>query len=398
MTIRITGNTFSRKEEFKDFGGAWNGDLKAWEFRDGTNVDRWRGIPGLVITGPEPKPAPEREPRKERKPRPEREDDDEWLKRFQQFRHDQDHPPHGTQAPAVHGNDITYLNAFTPKNPPMFAGFASFPDLIEFVEAIPASISEQRSQNRNTGWTEGRAEWAGTSSMPAAIDLARNGWRKGTGLALEAGEIITGDHATQRVRHYAVAGGRVNVGRMLAGNPLHMVSRPHREGRKVITLFVQTWMSAAISAENAIIRAASVAAIADVLQSHGYSCEIVAVGTSTAGSGGRGLGAQVATVVKAAGEPMNIENVVFALGHPSMLRRFMFAVCAVEPRLERFWSGMGGQIDAFDPDDLAPGQYYIPKLLMGDQNRVKGATFKDRVRSLFPIIVPEKLSAIIGLQ
>lgn len=382
--IRITGNTFSRKEEFKDFGGAWNGDLKAWEFRDGTNVDRWRGIPGLVITGPDAKPKPS-------PPEPRQPVGIDFAKLSRPT------PVQGTGTPAVHGNDITYLNAFTPKNPPMFAGFASFPDLIEFVENIPDSISDDDSRNRNTGWrTSGREEWAGSSSMPAALDLARNGWSKGTALALEAAEIITGDHALQRVRRYSVAGGRVNVGRMLSGNPLHMVSRPRQPGTRIVTLFVQTWMSAAISAENAIIRAASVAAIADVLQSHGYSCEIVAVGTSTMSGGGRGLGAQVATVVKAAGEPMNIENVVFALGHPSMLRRFMFAVCAVEPRLERFWSGMGGQIDAFDPDDLAPGSYYIPKLLMDDQKRVTGDNFKDRVRSLFPIIRPQGLE--IGLQ
>lgn len=384
--IRITGNTWSRKEEFKDFGGAWNGDLKAWEFRDGANVDRWRGIPGLVITGPDPKPTP---PVPRQKPALER-----MRELVQQREHERQHIQ-GTGTPAVYGNDITYLNAFTPKNPPMFAGFASFPDLIEFVERIDPAISSQSAYNRNSGWSHDDKEWHGSFSMDDAISIARNGWDKGTRLALEASEIITGDHATQRVRRYGVAGGRVNVGRMLSGNPLHMVSRPRQNGSRIVTLFVQTWMSASISAENAIIRAASVAAIADVLQANGFSCEIVAVGTSTH-SGKSGLGAQVATVVKAAGEPMNIENVVFALGHPSMLRRFMFAVCAVEPTLQSFWSGMGGQIDAFDPDDLAPGQFYIPKLTMQDQKLVRGDTFKDRVRSLFPLIVPDG-SLQIGL-
>jgi len=378
--IRISGNTFSVKDELKDFGGKWNGDLKAWEFRDGTNVERWRGKPGLVISNTPAQPKADK---------PDPVDDDFWDRLINSPKRKTEPVQHGTGEPSVYGNDITYQNAFMQKNPPVFAGFRSFPDLIEFVENIPASVSTDRANGRNTAWETNDGAWSGSASMRHAIDLARNGWRRGTALALEAGEVISGDHATQRQRRFAVAGGRVNVGRMLSGNPLHMVSRPRQEGHKVITLFVQVWMSAGITPENAIIRAAAVAAIADVLQSNGYSCEIVSVGTAT--FIGSNPGFQTATVIKSAGEPLNIENVAFALGHPSMLRRFMFAVAACDTKLRGFWSYMGQQINAFDPDDLPPGSFYIPKLLLEDQNAVTGDTFKDRVRSLFPLIVPENL-------
>jgi len=377
--IRISGNTFSVKDELKDFGGKWNGDLKAWEFRDGTNVERWRGKPGLVISNTPAQPKADK---------PDPVDDDFWDRLINSPKRETEPVQHGSGEPSVHGNDITYLNAFAPKNPPMFAGFRSFPDLIEFVENIPASISTDRADGRNVGWDRSKLEWSGSPSMGAALDLARNGWHKGTALALEASDIISGDHATQRVRRFAVAGGRVNVGRMLSGNPLHMVSRPRQDGRKVITLFVELFMSSGITAENAIIRAAAVAAMADVLASNGYSCEIVGVCMSKSR---KGLGSQIAVQIKEAGEPLNIENVAFALGHPSMFRRFCFAVNAVETRLRTFWSYMGTPLDAFDPDDMPPGSYYIPKLHLDDQERVTGDTFKDRVRSLFPLIVPENL-------
>lgn len=377
--IRISGNTFPYKELLKQIGAKWDGAERLWTIHTGADVSSLHSLPGLVITG-DVKPIDTPTPRPERKPF----DFEKFFSDIEQKR------PKliGSGSPAIHGNDETYLNAFSAKNPPMFAGFRSLPDLIDFVEAIPEHVSRDNNDGRNTGWDRNRGSWFGTGSMWQAIDLARNGWSKGTELATEASEIISGEHAVRRMRDYNVAGGRVNIGRLLSGHPLHMQHRSKRDGKKVVTLFVQTFMSAGIDTENAIIRAASVAAMSDVLATNGYSCEIVAVCTPAARSGRPG--GHIATVVKEAGEPLNIENVVFALGHPSMFRRLYFGVYANEERLRSFWSYMGSPANAFDdPEDLPPGSLYVRKLDLDHQRQVEGNTFKDRVRSLFPLIVPD---------
>lgn len=384
--ITISGpNTFVHKEQIKALGAHWNGIDRNWQLPNGSDVSSLIKLPGLVITG-----AGINKPKRPEQPKPINFSQViENIISSWDLAEETHAPKKGKSEPAVHGNDPTHLNNFSDKNPVMFAGFRSFSDMLDFIEETPEHITNEYRDDRNIGWDHSMAEWKGSNSMAHALRLARNGWTKGTELASEAAEVITGDHAIARKRMHSVAGGRVNVGRMLSGNPLHMVKRPKTEGRKVITLFVQTFMSSGIEPENAIIRAASIAALSDVLAQNGYSCEIVAICTTQDRRQTTPMG-HIATVVKEAGEPLNIENIVFALGHPSMFRRFYFGIFAHEERLRSFWPYMGHPAPAFtDPQDLPPGSFYIRALTLSAQNRVRGETFKDRVRSLFPLIVPK---------
>lgn len=286
------------------------------------------------------------------------------------------------------GNDETYLNAFTRKQPTAFAGFRTFDDMVDFIERMPRP---DRSGNRDAGWQTGRDGFAGTPDMRSAIALARDGWPQGADMVRRISELLTTEHAVNRKRVYSVAGGRANVARMLAGNPSHMRSRPKRDARNVITLYIELTASAAIKAENLMLRAAIVTAICDILEQSDHSCNIIAVKTSSDG----GQSFQAAIEIKAAGEALNVDNVTFAMGHPSMLRRFCFALAAAPDELRGFWHGMGSPRVTIEDGDEPPNSYYFGKLDMNDQSKVHGSSLEQRARSLIPFVLPYNLELVV---
>lgn len=353
---KITGNTFAHRNYLRTVGN-WNGVGKFWTVPDNATeyLDAIRNLGGMTVTL-DGDAKPETVPTVERKP-----------------------VPVATQAgrTIVYGNRTDRLNTFADKNPIVFAGFQSLNDCVEFVANINYSQFDGR---RSTGWQ--LSSWNGTNNMKEALDLARNGWSTGVDKAKEALAILEADQAKTRQRLYSVAGGRVNVGKMLAGNPLHMSRRARQPGKKVVTLFVELVMSNSVPVDDAINRAASVASMCDLLELSGYSCEIVGVNSSRM--------YQVTIELKAAGEALNLNDLVFALGHPSMLRRLCFAIAAVNPAMSRHWGSMGETSVAFDDTTpVDPGSFYIGGLTNTNQNRIKGKTFIERVRSTFPIIVPD---------
>lgn len=351
----VSGKTFDNRNYLRTVAN-WDAARKVWTLPDSATdyIEAIRALPGCIVTLDGDKPAPQpQEPKREP-------------------------TPFAPAAARTIGDDMTYLNAFDHKNPTLFCGFSSFPAFVDYVAKIPRPSSEDA---RDSGWTGGYS-WTGSQSMDDALSIARNGWKAGVDMAKAALDILQADHVTNRQRTYGIAGGRVNVGKMLSGNPLHMTHRARQPGKKIITLYVQFWMASGIEAEQAGIRAAVVAAISDLLETNGYSTEIIAVGTNTYSNSK--LSCQIAVKLKAAGEALSLNDLVFAFGHPSMLRRFAFALASIPDTLRRFWSSMGFQEKAFK-DELPPNEFYIGKL---DDN-VKGVTFADRVRGMFNSIVPD---------
>lgn len=383
--IKITGSgTFSAREKIKDFGGKWDGVNRIWTLPDYTSEKRLaelRALPGVIITMPDGQLSMGATP----KPRPViswdvGSDDTSGVVAAILRSYDAKKPKrdYSHQHTRFVGSDQQWFGAFRVQHPMLFAGFSSMNEMLDYIDAAP---------HRGPGWTRGDESWVGTESMDEALWLAREGWREGAEKAKEAAEVLEADHAQQRRRKHSVAGGRVNVGRMLAGSPDHMTSRPRQDATKVITLFVAVGMLAVVRADDAILRAACVAAISDLLESHGYSCEIFAVHDSYMTGYGERPGVQISFPIKNAGEALNIEDVVFSLGHPSVMRRFFFAIFSSQDHLSEMWAGMGSTTSCFDADHQPPpGAYYISELR---GQRITGDTIAERVRSLFPLIVPD---------
>jgi hypothetical protein len=372
MTIHVTGNTFPHRDLLRAWRGAWDNDAKRWEFRSLSRVqlDTLRGKVGVMVTQ-----ADEPPPRV-----PEITLDDvspDFIQSILDSLDDDPDPPHIRRGPtAVYGDDERYLNYFKDQNPTAFFGFSSLAKFTDYV----AGLHEPR-DGRNDGWI-GRGKWHGTPDMGAALRLAREGWPEG--IAGAAGLDIP--HAVARKRRNSMAGGLVNVGRMLSGNPAHMVHRPKLPGRRVTTLFIETFMSAGVDPDNAIARAILVASMADVMEREGYSCEIVAVLT-TLDDGSRTTGHQAAITLKQAGERLNLNDIVFALGHPSFFRRMIFAAVGVSDACRSTWRSHGHPSEAFDMfHPTRQNEFYIKQLSLASQRKMT-----DDPLSMLPFIEPDGL-------
>lgn len=137
-----------------------------------------------------------------------------------------------------------------------------------------------------------------------------------------------------------------------------------------------------------IIRAAIVAAFADILEGRGYSCQLVAV-TMQARSFSGDPGAQTAVTIKHAGEKLNLADIVFALGHPSFLRRFNFACVSQSDECRDIWSSQGTPKPAFGRE-MNRNEFYVRHI---DTN-YKG-DFMEVARKMLPKIKPRGLPLTI---
>jgi hypothetical protein len=332
--ITVTGQTFPYRDTLKSMGARWNNVIKAWQFDflDAMQRARLQALVGVVLVDDRPVENPYHEPQAE--------------------------PVyfHRSGVTQFIGDDPEYLGCFADQNPIVFFGFSSLAAVCDYVEALERP--DNTGGTSDDGWqtTEKRIKFTGTADMQEALDLARHGWTEGFGLASK----FDIQHAERKQRFYSMAGGSVNVGRMLAGNPKHMIRRQPQPKNKRITLFIETIAWRGFTTGNMMLRALLIASIIDLLETQGYQCNVYAVAASTAQQDFLPL-TQWCVAIKDAGERLNLLDLTFALGHPSFLRRFQFAaegcVIAIEPQVASVVSS------AFT-DDHQPGlnQYYFKKL------------------------------------
>ena len=376
-SVKLTGNTFPYRDRLKQLGGLWSAADKCWRFDWVTqkDIDALKMLPGCVIVEDKPQPRPT--PTQPGNPLQGASD---LIDRVIQQLDEKDYT--SDRKSLTYGDDQTYFNYFRDKNPAAFFGFSSLNELIKYVESIPP---EKTTGERDAGYETDDPKWYGSADMKEAMQIARDGWKDGSDKAADILEFLNLENATQRRRAYSVAGGAVSVGRLLAGNPKHMTRRPKLPGRRAITLFVENCASAFVGADMLTIRASIVAAFADILESRGYSCQIVAV-TMQADAWNEKPGAQTAVTLKHAGEKLNLADIVFALGHPSFLRRFNFAcVCSCD-NLRSIWETQGTPRSAFTSGQLGKNEFYVPGL----KTNLKG-DFIEIAKQMLPLVKPNGL-------
>jgi len=192
--------------------------------------------------------------------------------------------------------------------------------------------------------------WHGTISWPACRKLVAAGWVEGREkVAAQLTEIFDSGAAAlaagEAVAH-AVGGAYPDVPLYVAGEVCHMVDNGEQLGEKpIIKLIVNVSASAGIKSDRLINRGAAITALVDQIESAGNSCEIYAVEPTRTSEGDFVTAPMVK--VKTAGEVVSIDDIAFALGHPSMLRRVFFALMEIDPATDghSLHSGYGVPID-----------------------------------------------------
>ena len=178
-------------------------------------------------------------------------------------------------------------------------------------------------------------KWYMTDTYEDSVTLATDGWSevrpKVDAIAAPLRERLSARFDTAPDRSYDVCGSLVDVAQFMSGEPECMVSfmpQPERAGGKVVRLLVNIVAPASTSADTLMRRGITVLALAEAIEMVGGSCEVV-IGFGVQGSGSKRRNTlDVITTVKSATETPDTDRILYALGHPSMMRRQMFAVCA----------------------------------------------------------------------
>ena len=249
--------------------------------------------------------------------------------------------------------------------------FQSWGEFLEFAtESKP--VSDLR-KSRDTG--DSRREFTGTYSFEETLNLAINGWPDGEARAKRLSDAIFSKVASLVEREemvHDVVGGSIDIGAYLNNYPecwtrqeSHIVDG---NAPKIFRIVYNNSASAGVSADVLSAKGAAIAALVRALEFAGHRAEVwsIAICVKDFGDFGRDSGPplhETRVQVKAADQDLDFGRLVFALAHPSMLRRLGFACLEADSVIHTVGSSYGLPCDCLQADR---GDIYIAKSFYGE--------------------------------
>lgn len=205
----------------------------------------------------------------------------------------------------------------------------------------------------------GEQSWTLKHDDAKVMRLARDGWKEGTE-QVSARLLPPARERTSSWR-YDMAGYLPDVPRFLGGSPDCMMRHGHPKGRTpVISLCVQVWINAIITAAQMVNYGAAVASCIDLLEQSGKRVELWAAVVQKNGHEPKRT-MSASWVVKKPDEHVDFADLAFSLAHPGASRRFGWRVwerfnCTPDTRY-----GMGGYTPTLADVLGAPeGMLFLP--------------------------------------
>lgn len=172
---------------------------------------------------------------------------------------------------------------------------------------------------------EARVSWAG-GTRKQAIELALHGWPDGARRVKHDAEAysITGLGESIVKTRADVSGSYVDVGAYVEGVPECMVEfeADQRQARFARIVFVGCYSEGA-SADAIFKRGAVIAALVDGLETQGVRCEVEAQVNVRGGARDAYHEHRVSVCIKSAHEPLNMDTLIYAAGHPTFWRQLV---------------------------------------------------------------------------
>lgn len=229
------------------------------------------------------------------------------------------------------------------------------------------------SEGRSHDW-DWKAGWGGARKMAGAA-----GWPDGVGRIKRFTDRFVSSLASKisLPEYYPdVTGEYFDVGVLMSGEPEHWYQREDSPtaidaAGRVYRVVLNLGASALIDADCLARRGAAAAAVVQLLELSGRTCELIAVGTSVRGE----KGLAVSVTLKAPNDSLDLDRLALVAIHPAGLRRLWFRLFeALATDAERDDLGMreGGGYGA--PRDVAEaerGDIYSPAMFF------KLGAFKD---------------------
>lgn len=167
-------------------------------------------------------------------------------------------------------------------------------------------------------------------SFDSAVKMATtDGWDAALPAIAEALDAPMLD-APVLVAHYDVAGGAVDMGRYMGGEPECMVEiLPVNRPMRGVSVLVPMAYSASVRTDQIMERGAAIAAVLEQARLHGITVTIYGASAVTYSAGGKdGAPERTCTTVRI-GDSRGAYNpsiIAYALGHPTVLRRLYFGI------------------------------------------------------------------------
>lgn len=251
----------------------------------------------------------------------------------------------------------------------------TFDSLADWVDYANSPTDCPTSDRSSIDTSSMMSRFTESDNLDHATTLA-HGWTEGAQLVETLAAKLTPQGMKPRLqaRMCAVGPGALSMGAYLAGDPAPYVVRvatnaPRAGKGKIVRLVVNLGVSGGVDVDIIRTKGAACLALAVALERAGRRVEIVAVTSSDPSFGFEGHKLTYRINIKSAQDRLHIPTMAFALCHPSMFRRLMFAVMEHEASAEReIYSvgvGYGRPADASKADQ--DSGIYIGKSYYGER-------------------------------
>lgn len=187
----------------------------------------------------------------------------------------------------------------------------------------------------------GSAYFTGTASMVDCLSVAQNGWEEGRKMI----DKYTKEYNTHWAKFFPqqdfgsdlkadVSGSIINIDAYIMGDPECMLDFSPNEdkpqeakGQKLQRIIVNACCNCHVKIETIYQRGSLIASLVNSMELSGYNIEVILVWQVDHG----GLQLRYTLTLKNFQDFLDVDKLAFAVAHPSMLRRFIFALIEQEP-------------------------------------------------------------------
>ena len=195
-------------------------------------------------------------------------------------------------------------------------------------------ILRHASENKSPRSSNGNDKsWAGTESLMGAVALGFRGYdevRPDVDAQLDELQSHIAEHldVAFQARH-SVVGGSVDIARFIQGEPecmIDYVAEPQSRMGRVVKVMVNMVFSSYVKTDDIIKRGVVTVALIDTLHKLGVGVEVWSESPTASQSVDKGDVCSQLTKLHDSSEMLDINNLMFGVCHPSMLRRIGFSV------------------------------------------------------------------------
>lgn len=226
-------------------------------------------------------------------------------------------------------------------------------------QTADAALAESHLSDRQRASRRVDEPWTLAKGFDHAIDMLTNGWQEGFDYMMEVGEIPAQEILVPEV-YSDRSGISLDIGAYVRGEPEQWLDEEVPD-KKMVSITVNCSFSASVSAKAILQRCLVVHAVASTLEALGY---VVSVKGYCSVSSDMHVITEF--IVKDPSEPLDLYNMGYMLGHPSLLRHIAFSIweCMGKKTVDAmgFTIGRGYGYPCDIPDEMK-GDIHFDKVL-----------------------------------